>query len=90
MSGGPFRGFEEEWNKSEDRLADLKRRVHKLLEQLESDGHDFDGEQCPKCGIVDSEPCCPICLTHNGGKLGGVFKHTDDCALAAMLKECGG
>lgn len=71
-------------------FAAFRRKVLRMLRRLESDGHDFCGDQCPKCGIVDSEPCCPICLEHNGGKLGGVYRHTDNCELAALIRECEG
>ena len=67
--------------------SEFRREAHRMLRLLESKGHDFCGEACPKCGIVDSEPCCPTCLAHNGGKLGGVRRHEPGCELKALIDE---
>ena len=68
----------------------FRGRLLRVLEQVETDGFDFDGERCPMCGQIDGESCCPICLAHNGGKLGGIHPHEPRCELAALIREIRG
>ena len=86
----PFVDFETEFNDISTESAAFKCKVLAVLRQVEPDGHDFCGDECATCGIVDSEPCCPVCLAHNGGKLGGKYRHEEGCALHALILECGG